>query len=282
MATNDSIRLYMHELRTIPPVTEEEIKKLYKQMKKGDKEAKKRMIEGNLRLVVSIAKHYSCYGLDFLDLIEEGNLGLMKAIEKYKLGKGHSFSTYAFWWIRQFIQRAILNQTRAIHIPLYAYETIKKLIRVSQELEKELQRQPTESELAKKLHLNIEKTKRFMQEIQVFNKIGSLESPIDDKYELFIKDMVREESSKSPDRVYSVIKLHDEVNKILEKLSVQEMKVIKYRFGLIDGKSYNLREIGETMKLSRERIRQVEKKAISKMKYIILRMNIPEISDIIE
>jgi len=261
----------MQELRTIPQVSEQEIAELFPKIKKGDGKAKKRMIEGNLRLVISIAKRYSCYGLDFLDLIEEGNVGLMKAIDKYDPSMGYNFSTYAFWWIRQYIQRAILNQTKTIHIPLYAYETIKKLISVSERMHEELERQPTTAELAKKLRFSIKTTRKFLQEIQVFEKVGSLDSPLGDKFDIFLKDLIRDEEKESPDRVVDLIKSHEELAEILKKLSPQELKVIKLRYGMVDGKGYNLREVGERMNLSRERIRQIEKRAIERLKKIVIR-----------
>jgi len=267
----DSVKLYMQELRTIPQVTEKEMAELFPKIKKGDGKAKKRMIEGNLRLVISIAKRYSCYGLDFLDLIEEGNVGLIKAIEKYDPKMGYNFSTYAFWWIRQYIQRAILNQTKTIHIPLYAYETIKKLINVSEKMREELERQPTTAELAKRLRLSIKKTRKFLQEIQVFEKVGSLDSPLGDKFDIFLKDLVPEEEKESPDYVVDLIKSHEELAEILKKLTPQELKVIKLRYGMVDGKGYNLREVGEKMNLSRERIRQIEKRAVERLKKIVLR-----------
>ena len=267
----DSVKLYMQELRTIPQVSEQEIAELFPKIKKGDGRAKKRMIEGNLRLVISIAKRYSCYGLDFLDLIEEGNVGLMKAIDKYDPSMGYNFSTYAFWWIRQYIQRAILNQTKTIHIPLYAYETIKKLINVSERMHEELERQPTTAELAKKLRFSIKTTRKFLQEIQVFEKVGSLDSPLGDKFDIFLKDLIRDEEKESPDRVVDLIKSHEELAEILKKLSPQELKVIKLRYGMVDGKGYNLREVGERMNLSRERIRQIEKRAIERLKKIVIR-----------
>jgi len=267
----DSVKLYMQELRTIPQVTEKEMAELFPKIKKGDGKAKKRMIEGNLRLVISIAKRYSCYGLDFLDLIEEGNVGLIKAIEKYDPKMGYNFSTYAFWWIRQYIQRAILNQTKTIHIPLYAYETIKKLISVSEKMREELERQPTTAELAKRLRLSIKKTRKFLQEIQVFEKVGSLDSPLGDKFDIFLKDLVPEEEKESPDYVVDLIKSHEELAEILKKLTPQELKVIKLRYGMVDGKGYNLREVGEKMNLSRERIRQIEKRAVERLKKIVLR-----------
>jgi len=270
----DSVKLYMQELRTIPQVTEEEMAKLFPRIKRGDGEAKRRMIEGNLRLVISIAKRYSCYGLDFLDLIEEGNVGLIKAIEKYNPKMGYNFSTYAFWWIRQYIQRAILNQTKTIHIPLYAYETIKKLINVSERMYEELNRQPTTAELAKKLRLSIKKTRNFMQEIQVFERVGSLDSPLGDKFDIFLKDLVREGEDKAPDKVVEIIKSHEELAEILKKLTAQEVKVIKLRYGMVDGKGYNLREVGEKLNLSRERIRQIEKRAVERLKKIVLRMQL--------
>ena len=267
----DSVKLYMQELRTISQVSEQEIAELFPKIKKGDGKAKKRMIEGNLRLVISIAKRYSCYGLDFLDLIEEGNVGLIKAIDKYDPSMGYNFSTYAFWWIRQYIQRAILNQTKTIHIPLYAYETIKKLINVSERMHEELERQPTTAELAKKLRLSIKTTRKFLQEIQVFEKVGSLDSPLGDKFDIFLKDLIRDEEKESPDRVVDLIKSHEELAEILKKLSPQELKVIKLRYGMVDGKGYNLREVGERMNLSRERIRQIEKRAIERLKKIVIR-----------
>lgn len=276
VASTDSVRLYMNELRTIPPINEKEIKELFTKQSKGNKKAKRRIIEGNLRLVVSVAKHYSCYGMDFLDLVEEGNLGLIRAIEKYDLSMGYSFSTYAFWWIRQYIQRSILNQTKTIHIPLYAYETLKKLISISQILQRKLSRQPTTPELAKELHISIQKTKRFLQEIQVFQQIGSLESPLGDKSDLFLKDLIREEDSQSPERIVELIKSHEELEELLKKLSRQEQKIIKMRFGLVDGKISNLREIGEKVNLSRERVRQIEKKAIIKLRNLILKREIQQ------
>lgn len=275
MAQNlDSVKLYMQELRTIPQVTEQEMVELFPKISKGDGKAKKRMIEGNLRLVISIAKRYSCYGLDFLDLIEEGNVGLIKAIDKYDPKMGYNFSTYAFWWIRQYIQRAILSQTKTIHIPLYAYEAIKKLINVSERMREELSRQPTTAELAKKLHFSIKKTRKFMQEIKVFERVGSLDSPLGDKFDIFLKDLIREEEKGSPDHVVDLIKSHEELAQILKKLTPQELKVIKLRYGMVDGKGYNLREVGEKMDLSRERIRQIEKRAIERLKKIVLRMQL--------
>lgn len=273
-ASLDSVKLYMQELRTLPQVTEQEMTELFPKIKKGDGKAKKRMIEGNLRLVISIAKRYSCYGLDFLDLIEEGNVGLIKAIEKYNPKMGYNFSTYAFWWIRQYIQRAILSQTKTIHIPLYAYEAIKKLISVSERMHEELKRQPTTAELAKKLRLSIKKTRKFLQEIQVFERVGSLDSPLGDKFDIFLKDLIRDGEKESPDHVVDLIKSHEELAKILKKLSPQELKVIKLRYGMVDGKGYNLREVGERMDLSRERIRQIEKRAIERLKKIVVRMQL--------
>lgn len=270
----DSVKLYMQELRTIPQVTEQEMVELFPKISKGDSKAKKRMIEGNLRLVISIAKRYSCYGLDFLDLIEEGNVGLIKAIDKYDPKMGYNFSTYAFWWIRQYIQRAILSQTKTIHIPLYAYEAIKKLINVSERMREELARQPTTAELAKKLHFSIKKTRKFMQEIRVFERVGSLDSPLGDKFDIFLKDLIRDEDKGSPDHVVDLIKSHEELAQILKKLTPQELKVIKLRYGMVDGKGYNLREVGEKMHLSRERIRQIEKRAIERLKKIVLRMQL--------
>jgi len=278
----DSVKLYMQKLQTIPKATQQEMARLFPKIKKGDGKAKKRVIEGNLRLVANIAERYSCYGLDFLDLIEEGNVGLMKAIEKYDPKRGHNFPAYAFLWIRQYIQRAILSQTKTIHIPLYAYEAIKKLINVSERMHEELKRQPATAELAKKLRLSIKKmpwtaakkTRKFMQEIRVFERVGSLDSPLGDKFDIFLKDLIRDEEKGSPDHVVDLIKSHEELAQILKKLTPQELKVIKLRYGMVDGKEYSLRKVGEKMNLSRERIRQIEKKAIEKLKNVVLRMQL--------
>jgi RNA polymerase primary sigma factor len=262
---------------------------LFPKIKKGDGEAKKRLIEGNLRLVISIAKRYFfhirqkrrtdpdfCYRLDFMNLIEEGNEGLVKAIDKYNLEMGYKFSTYAFWCIRQYIRRAISRQNKTTHIPLYSYETIKKLINVSEKMHQELERQPTTAELAKKLRLSIKKTRKFLQEIQVFERVGSLDSPLGDKFDIFLKDLIREEEKESPDYIVDLIKSHEELAEILKKLTPQELKVVKLRYGMVDGEEYTLREVGEKMNFSRERIRQIEKKAIKKLRRIICRRELLE------
>ncbi len=269
----DSVRLYLKEISSLPQIKENEIKKLYYKYKKGDINAKKRIIEGNLRLVINIAKHYAGYGLDFLDLIEEGNLGLIKAVEKYNPRKKTNFSTYAYWWIRQYIQRAILNQTRTIHIPLYAYETLRKLIHISEELEKKLNRQPTTRELAKKLKLSLKKTQQFLNDLQVFQSISSLDTPIDEDYELFFRDLIKEDKEESPDRAVELLKMHEELEKVLSKLTPIQLKVVKLRFGLEGNRRYNLREIGEIMALSRERIRQIEQKAINRLKQFFMQLD---------
>jgi len=277
MAAVDPLRLYLKEINSIPQVTEEEIKELYKAMAKGDENAKKRMIEGNLRLVVNLAKHYtrqSMYGLDFLDYIEEGNLGLIKAIEKYDPKSGYKFSTYAYWWIRQYIQRAILNQSKSIYIPVYAYDTIKKLIRVSEQLQQELERRPTTKELSDKLQFSMTKTRRFLQDMSVFEKAASLDSEIEDNTDIFLKDLIPDEERYSPDQAFSILKMHDELNEIMGKLTDLEMEVIKLRFGFYDGKRYTLRQIGKMKKLTHERIRQIEKKALERLKRIAARMNL--------
>jgi len=266
----------MEEVKNIKPTTNSELKVLIPKIRKGDKAALKRVVEGNLKLVINVAKHYTGYGgLEFLDLIEEGNVGLIKAIEKYNPRMGYSFSTYAFWWIRQYIQRAILNQTKTIRIPFYVYEVVKKLLKVSEELHQKLDRQPTTPELARQLHLSIQKTRKFMQEIQMFQKVGSLESPLNDKMDVFLKDLIRDKETHSPDYIVDLIKSHEELEKLLKSLTRQEKKIIRLRFGLVDGKGYNLREIGQRMGLSRERIRQLETRALSKLKNLITRMNLP-------
>lgn len=277
MTAVDPLRLYLKEINSIPQVTEEEIQELYKAMEKGDENAKKRMIEGNLRLVVNLAKHYtrqSMYGLDFLDYIEEGNLGLIKAIEKYDPKSGYKFSTYAYWWIRQYIQRAILNQSKSIYIPVYAYDTIRKLIRVSEQLQQELERRPTTKELSDKLQFSVTKTKRFLQDMSVFEKAASLDSEIEDNTDIFLKDLIPDEERYSPDQAFNILRMHDELNEIMGKLTSIEIEVIKLRFGFYDGKRYTLRQIGKMKKLTHERIRQIEKKALERLKRIAARMNL--------
>ncbi|RLD18617.1 MAG: RNA polymerase subunit sigma [Caldiserica bacterium] len=278
MENFDSVKIYLKEISEIPSLTEEELKKLWERAKKGDKEAEKKLIEANLRLVVSIAKSYwqKHHFLDFLDLIEEGNLGLMRAIKKYDPKKGYKFSTYAYWWIKQFIQRAIINQAKMIYIPVYTYDAIKRLLKVSEELKRKLSRSPTIKELSESLDISISRTKRLLEDLEAMSPVISLETPIDDEETIFLKDLVKAKDLSDPDVVVSLIKQHEDVQKLLSSLNNREKKIIKLRYGFINGKERSLSEVAEILKISRERVRQLEKRALDKLRRAALRMKIIE------
>jgi len=278
MENFDSVKIYLKEISEIPSLNEEELKELWKRVKKGDKEAEKKLIEANLRLVVSIAKSYwqKHHFLDFLDLIEEGNLGLMRAIKKYDPKKGYKFSTYAYWWIKQFIQRAIINQAKMIYIPVYTYDAIKRLLKVSEELKRKLSRSPTIKELSESLDISISRTKRLLEDLEAMSPVISLETPIDEEESIFLKDLVKAKDLSDPDVVVSIIKQHEEVQKLLSSLNDREKRIIKLRYGFINGKERSLSEVAKILKISRERVRQLEKRALDKLRRAALRMEIIE------
>lgn len=263
--SDDSVRLYLREIGKIPLLTAEEELALANRVVAGEKKAKDQMAEANMRLVVSIAKRYSGRGLDFLDLIQEGNTGLLRAVEKFDPSKGFKFSTYATWWIRQAITRAIADQARVIRIPVHMVETINKLLRTQRRMTQELNREPTIEELAKELELEPEKVEYVMK---IKQDVNSLDAAVrDDEEDSVLGDFIEDEDTKSPDEAATEQLLKEQVQGILESaLSERELKIVKMRFGLEDGKNHTLEEVGHEFAVTRERIRQIEAKALAKLR----------------
>ncbi len=262
----DTIKIYLREISQIPLLTPEEEVKLAKKVWRKDKAARQKMIESNLRLVVSIAKRYINRGLPFLDLIEEGNIGLIKAVERFQYKKGFKFSTYASWWIRQAIERALVNQTRTIRLPIHVDEKINRFIKVLREQIQAKGREPTMDELAEVMDTTVEKVKEVMQ---VVRSTQSLDMPIGEKQENSLKDVIEDQSILSPDDIVEGIKRHDMIASWLDKLTENEKNVVILRFGLEDGEPKTLEKIGEEFGVTRERIRQIESSALKKLRYII-------------
>lgn len=263
--SDDSVRLYLREIGKIPLLTAEEELALANKVVAGDKRAKDQMAEANMRLVVSIAKRYSGRGLDFLDLIQEGNTGLLRAVEKFDPSKGFKFSTYATWWIRQAITRAIADQARVIRIPVHMVETINKLLRTQRRMTQELNREPTIEELAKEMEMEPDKIEYVMK---IKQDVNSLDAAVrDDEEDSVLGDFIEDEDTKSPDESATEQLLKEQVQGILESaLSERELKIIKMRFGLEDGKNHTLEEVGHEFAVTRERIRQIEAKALAKLR----------------
>jgi len=263
--SDDSVRLYLREIGKIPLLTSEEELTLANRVVAGEKKAKDEMAEANMRLVVSIAKRYSGRGLDFLDLIQEGNTGLLRAVEKFDPSKGFKFSTYATWWIRQAITRAIADQARVIRIPVHMVETINKLLRTQRRMTQELNREPTIDELAKELEMEPDKVEYVMK---IKQDVNSLDAAVrDDEEDSVLGDFIEDEDTKSPDESATEQLLKEQVQGILESaLSERELKIIKMRFGLEDGKNHTLEEVGHEFAVTRERIRQIEAKALAKLR----------------
>lgn len=263
--SDDSVRLYLREIGKIPLLTAEEELALAQKVVAGDKRAKDQMAEANMRLVVSIAKRYSGRGLDFLDLIQEGNTGLLRAVEKFDPDKGFKFSTYATWWIRQAITRAIADQARVIRIPVHMVETINKLLRTQRRMTQELNREPTIEELSKELEMEPEKIEYV---IKIKQDVNSLDAAVrDDEEDSVLGDFIEDEDTKSPDEAATEQLLKEQVQNILASaLSERELKIVKMRFGLEDGKNHTLEEVGHEFSVTRERIRQIEAKALAKLR----------------
>ncbi len=263
--TNDPVKMYLKEIGVVPLLKAHEEREIAARIKEGDEVAKDELITANLRLVVAIAKKYVGRGLLFLDLIQEGNLGLVKAVEKFDHTKGFKFSTYATWWIRQAITRAIADQARTIRIPVHMVETINKLTRISRQLVQELGREATAEEIAEKMGNNM--TADRVREIQrIALEPVSLESPIDEEYDSHLGDFIEDKQAISPEEFASRELLKDEINAVLSTLTDREKKVLELRFGLIDGKTRTLEEVGREFNVTRERIRQIEAKAIRKLR----------------
>ena len=261
---DDSVRLYLREIGKIPLLTAEEELALAKKVVAGDKRAKDQMAEANMRLVVSIAKRYVGRGLDLLDLIQEGNTGLLRAVEKFDPDRGFKFSTYATWWIRQAITRAIADQARTIRIPVHMVETINKLLRTQRRLTQELNREPTNEEIAAAMEMDVDKVEHIMK---IKQDISSLDASVrDDEEDSVLGDFIEDEDAKTPTESASEQLLKEQVKQILGSLTEREQKILKLRFGLEDGKSHTLEEVGQEFSVTRERIRQIEAKALAKLR----------------
>ncbi len=264
VSIEDPVRMYLKEIGKVPLLSAEEEVELAKRMELGDQEAKNKLAEANLRLVVSIAKRYVGRGMLFLDLIQEGNLGLIKAVEKFDYRKGYKFSTYATWWIRQAITRAIADQARTIRIPVHMVETINKLIRVSRQLLQELGREPTPEEIAAEMNMPVEKVREILK---ISQEPVSLETPIGEEEDSHLGDFIQDEQVPVPADAAAFELLKEQLNEVLDTLTEREQKVLRLRFGLDDGKARTLEEVGRQFNVTRERIRQIEAKALRKLRH---------------
>ncbi len=264
VSLDDPVRMYLKEIGRVPLLTAAEEVELAKQILAGDEAARRRLAEANLRLVVSIAKRYVGRGMLFLDLIQEGNLGLIKAVEKFDYSKGFKFSTYATWWIRQAITRAIADQARTIRIPVHMVETINKLIRVSRKLLQELGRDPTPEEIAKEMGLTEERVREILK---ISQEPVSLETPIGEEEDSHLGDFIEDEDSPAPAEAASYSLLKEQLEEVLDTLTPREEKVLRLRFGLDDGRARTLEEVGKVFGVTRERIRQIEAKALRKLRH---------------
>ena len=256
--------MYLKEIGRYPLLTPEEEKELGRRMSEGDEEAKKKMTEANLRLVVSVAKRYTGRGLQFLDLIQEGNLGLMKAVDKFDHEKGFKFSTYATWWIRQSVTRAIADQAKTIRVPVHMVETINKVIRTSRTLLQELGREPSEEELAEALGMSVEKVRDILK---IAQEPVSLETPIGEEEDSHLGDFIPAEGASDPAELASETLMREQIRKAISTLTPREQRVLELRYGLDDGRSRTLEEVGLEFGVTRERIRQIESKAIRKLRH---------------
>ncbi len=261
---DDPVRMYLKEIGRVPLLSPEEEIQLAKRMEEGDEEAKRRLAEANLRLVVSIAKRYVGRGMLFLDLIQEGNLGLIKAVEKFDFRKGFKFSTYATWWIRQAITRAIADQARTIRIPVHMVETINKLIRVSRQLLQELGREPLPEEIAQEMNISQEKVREIMK---IAQEPVSLETPIGEEEDSHLGDFIEDHDARAPAEEASFTLLREQLDEVLKTLTDREQKVLRLRFGLDDGRARTLEEVGQKFGVTRERIRQIEAKTLRKLRH---------------
>ena len=264
ISIEDPVRMYLKEIGKVPLLSAEEEIELAKKMENGDQEAKKRLAEANLRLVVSIAKRYVGRGMLFLDLIQEGNLGLIKAVEKFDYRKGYKFSTYATWWIRQAITRAIADQARTIRIPVHMVETINKLIRVSRQLLQELGREPTPEEISEEMGMPVDRVREILK---ISQEPVSLETPIGEEEDSHLGDFIQDDNVPVPAEAASFTLLREQLVEVLGTLTEREQKVLRLRFGLDDGRARTLEEVGKEFNVTRERIRQIEAKALRKLRH---------------
>ena len=264
VSIEDPVRMYLKEIGKVPLLTAEEEIDLAKRMEEGDEDARKRLAEANLRLVVSIAKRYVGRGMLFLDLIQEGNLGLIKAVEKFDYRKGYKFSTYATWWIRQAITRAIADQARTIRIPVHMVETINKLIRISRQLLQELGREPTPEEIAQEMNMSVDRVREILK---ISQEPVSLETPIGEEEDSHLGDFIQDDNVPVPADAAAFTMLKEQLEEVLSTLTDREQKVLRLRFGLDDGRARTLEEVGKEFNVTRERIRQIEAKALRKLRH---------------
>ena len=275
-STDDPVRMYLKEIGKVPLLTPEEEQELARRMADGDEEAKRRMAEANLRLVVSIAKRYVGRGMLFLDLIQEGNLGLIKAVDKFDYTKGYKFSTYATWWIRQAITRAIADQARTIRIPVHMVETINKVIRVSRQLLQELGHDPSAEEIAEEMGMPVDKVRDILK---IAQEPVSLETPIGEEEDSHLGDFIPDEDASEPSEAASFSLLREQLMTVLDTLTPREKKVLELRFGIVDGRTRTLEEVGKEFNVTRERIRQIEAKALRKLRHPCLLYTSPSPRD---
>lgn len=260
---DDSVRMYLREIGKIPLIDQAKEVELAKKIEKGDKRAKKDLAEANLRLVVSIAKRYIGRGLDLLDLIEEGNTGLLRAVEKFDYKRGYKFSTYATWWIRQAITRAIADQSRTIRIPVHMVESINKMIRAQRQLVQELGREPMPEEIAAEMEIDVDKINNM---IKISQDTIPLESPVGEEEDSVLADFIEDQDTPTPDETATFELLKEHITEVLDLLTPREQKILRMRFGLDNGRSHTLEETGQEFGVTRERIRQIEAKALAKLK----------------
>ena len=264
IGTEDPVRMYLKEIGTVPLLTADEELELAQRKADGDESAKERLIEANLRLVVSIAKRYTGRGMSFLDLVQEGNLGLIKGVEKFDYTKGYKLSTYATWWIRQSVTRALADQARTIRIPVHMVETINKLIRVSRQLLQELGREPTPEEIAEEMSMPVERVREILK---ISQEPVSLETPIGEEEDSHLGDFIQDDNVPVPADAAAFSLLKEQLNEVLGTLTEREQKVLRLRFGLDDGRARTLEEVGKEFNVTRERIRQIEAKALRKLRH---------------